>query len=353
MKVLMVGVDKQRFGGMWTVANNYIENKNFNEKVELEYIATSTNGSALKRFIFMIKGIYKIKRALKKENVDIVHIHMAEKGSTFRKGYVAKLSKNNNCKVVIQLHAGPFMAWYNSLKLKKQKKVTKIFGYADRILVLGEYWKKELATIIDERKLDVLYNGVTIPKNNLYNISNKNIVYMGVLKKEKGIYDLINSISIINDKLPQDIKVLLCGNDLEGNIFDIIREKKLEKRIEMLGWIDEEEKDKVYKSALISVLPSYFEALSMTIIEAMSYGVPVITTDISTMREILGEKAILISPGNVNLLAENILRLVNDKETLDLLSKDEYRRVNEKFSVENNIDTTINIYKQVMESGKK
>ena len=133
MRVLMVGVDEKRYGGMWTVANNYIKNKKFNEKVDLDYVATSTNGNAFKRLFFMFKGFKKIKRILKNKKIDIVHIHMAERGSTFRKGHIAMMTKKKGCKVVVQLHAGPFMAWYNTLKESKKKKIVKIFECSDKV----------------------------------------------------------------------------------------------------------------------------------------------------------------------------------------------------------------------------
>lgn len=350
MNVLMVGVDKKRYGGMWTVASNYINNTTYNEKVNLEYVATSTNGSAFERLMVMFKGFKKIKKILKTKKIDIAHIHMAEKGSTFRKGYVAKIAKKKQCKVIIQLHAGPFMNWYGTLNDKKKEKIKKIFGYADKVLVLGEYWKNELSLLISEDRMTVLYNGVKIPKENLYDISRKNITYMGVLKKEKGIYDLISAIELVNDRLPENIKVLLCGSDLEGNVEDLIKKKRLDDRIKMLGWIDEEKRDEVYKETLISVLPSYFEALSMTVIEAMSYGIPIITTDISTMKEILGDKALLVKPGDVKALADNILNLIENENSLKNMSKDEYSRARKTFSIEHNVEQTILIYENLMES---
>lgn len=349
MKVLMVGVDEKRYGGMWTVASNYINSEEYNKKVNLEYVATSTNGSAFKRLFFMLKGFYKIAKLLNKKDFDIVHIHMAEKGSTFRKGYVAKMANKKGSKVIIQLHAGPFMAWYNDLSESKKQKIIKIFGYADKVLVLGEYWKKELSTLIDDKKMSVLYNGVTIPSKNLYKLSNRNIVYMGVLKREKGIYDLIEAIDVIKNKLPEDAKVLLCGNDLEGDIAEVIKSKNLNDRIQMLGWINEKERDSIYRKARISVLPSYFEALSMTIIEAMSYGIPIITTDISTMKEILGDKSVLVQPGDVKALANHILEMFDDDKLLMSMSKDEYKIAQNTFSINHNVDRTIEIYEEVMD----
>lgn len=301
----------------------------------------------------MIKGIRKIKRMLKKKTYDIVHIHMAEKGSTFRKGYVAKICKKRGYKVVIQLHAGPFTDWYDTLNNHKQNKVKRIFDYADKVLVLGEFWKNELAKIVSSQKIEVLYNGIKIPEKNFYNSQNKTIIFMGVLKKEKGIYDLIDAIKIIDDKIPEEIKVLLCGNDIDGKVKEKIQDLNLNNRVQLLGWIDSIQKDKIYKNAKLNILPSYYEALSMTILEAMSYGVPTITTNISTMNEILDNQEQLISAGDVKMLAEKIMHFLNEDEKLIKISNNEYDRVQKLFSIESNIKATLDIYDELVRSENK
>lgn len=344
MRVLMIGVGPKRVGGMWTVADNYLKDKDFFEKTNLKYVATSTNGTIARRVIFMIYGFIKIFIILATQNIDIVHIHMAEKGSVYRKGVAIKMAKKFRCKIVIHMHAGPFMSWYSSQNEKKKDKIREILNMSDIVLVLGDYWKKQMAEIVAAKKIFVLYNGVTVPSENLYNNNTKNIVYMGVLKKEKGIYDLIEAIKLIEHKLPEDINILLCGNDLEGDIESRIRESELQNRILLLGWVNNEQRDNILKEAAINVLPSYYEGLSMTIIEAMSYGVPVLTTDISTMREVLGDEIELIKAGDVDALAKQLFKLLNNKALREKWSSLEYERARNIFSLENNIENTYQVY---------
>lgn len=347
MNVLMVGVSKKRVGGMNTVSQMYINNKKYNENINLKYVSTSTNGSIFTRTLCMLFGYVRIFFIFLFCKIDLVHIHMAEKGSTFRKGFVAKMSKKFGKKVIIHLHAGPFVAWYSTLNSNKQEKVRKIFSYADKILVLGEYWKKELANIFDENKLVVLYNGVKCPDKNMYNENSKNIVYFGVMRKEKGTYDLINAIKLIDKKLDRDIKLLLYGNDLVGDIQEVINKLGLNDRVKMMGWISGEEVDNVLKDSMIDILPSYYEGLSMTIIEGLSYGIPIITTNISTMPEILEDYDYLIEPGDVKTLGKYILDLVNSEEKRKKISNYEYERVCKVFSEEKFIDNTLSIYQDI------
>lgn len=347
MKVLMTGVDKERLGGMWTVANNYITSEKYNKNVELTYIPTSTNGNIIKRTLLMIKSFIKINSILSKKNTDLVHIHMAEKGSTFRARIIVKIAKKYNTKVLIHLHAGPFIDWYSSLNNTKQRKIKEMFDIVDCFLVLGEYWKESLKELVDENKIKVLYNGVNIPKVNNYSSNRKYITYMGVLKKEKGIYDLIDAIQKIDSKLDAAYKIKLCGIDLEGNIEKYISDRNLLSRIDLVGWVKGKEKDEIISNTVLNILPSYYEALSMTVIESMSYGIPIITTNISTMHEVLNNEELLITPGDVDSLADRIISLVKNKKKLNSISKTEYIRSKNIFDVNINIDKTLSIYKDL------
>lgn len=348
MKVLMTGVDKGRLGGMWTVANNYITSEKYNNQVDLKYIATSTNGSRIKRIILMLKAFKKIRKNLSDSNYDLVHIHMAERGSTFRARKIVKMAKQNNTKVIIHLHAGPFLDWYSSLKEKQQRNIKEMFDHVDCVLVLGNYWKEKLLPLVSKEKIRVLYNGVCIPNENNYNINGKYITFMGVLKKEKGIFDLIDAIEKIDNELDKEIKVKVCGIDLVGNVQEYINNKNLKNRIELVGWVNEEERKKIYNNTLICVLPSYFEALSMTVIESMANGIPIITTNISTMFEVLDDSNLLIEPGNIDLLSKKIIDMTKNKNNLSKISDFEYKRCKENFDINTNINNTLKIYNEII-----
>lgn len=348
MNILMIGVDKGRNGGMWTVAEMFLSDPYYNSKVNLRYIPTSTGGSVPKRLLKMITGYIKILVTLFFCDVDILHIHMAEKGSTFRKGMIVKIGKFFKKKVVVQMHAGPFMNWYKQLSNKKQRTIQGYFGKADVVIALGEYWKKQLESIVDINKLRVVYNGSFCPEKREYNSNGNYIMFLGMLRKEKGIYDLIYAISIINSKLNDEIKILLCGEDVAGDIQKTIDEKDLNKRIKMLGWISKEKRDELFKNTQLCVLPTYAEALSMTVIESMCHGIPIITTNITTMPELVGNHIKLVEPGNVNQLAETILQYTENEEKRVQASVELFDRAKNKFSNKRCVSDVLKIYDDLM-----
>lgn len=349
IKVLMVGVSPKRNGGMWTVAQNYMHSDRLKQDVELKYIATSTNGTKITRLVYMLWGYCRIVAYLLGHKVDIVHVHMAEKGSVYRKGVVVKLGKKFGCKVIIHMHAGPFIHWYKSKPAKAQTKIVHMLNCADKILVLGEYWKDSLKEILPMEKMEVLYNGVAIPVKNNYNASSKKIIYMGVIKKEKGINELLQAMKLLDPMLDEEIKLYLYGIDLEGDVEEKIAHYQLTDRVILGGWIGEAEREKVLKEAMLSVLPSFFEGLSMSIIEAMSYGIPVVTTEISTMRELVGEEITLVQPGSAEALAQEIEKYCVQE---DLRKRDSfylYERARTLFSIESNVSHLLKIYKSLLQ----
>lgn len=352
MHILMVGVDEKRIGGMWTVAESFIDNLEFNKKVNLYYVATSTSGSIVNRILKMLTGYVKIFMILLTCKIDIVHIHMAERGSVYRKGLVVYISKLFKKKVVVQMHAGAIMAWYNTLSDFKKKIVFKIFNKADEFFVLGNYWKEQLLHLVSCEKIRILYNGAKCPNINLYNINGNSILYLGVIKRSKGVYDLVDAIKLIDNNLPKKLKIYICGIDEDGNLESYINELKLQNRIILTGWIDKQQRLELFNNTMLCVLPSYFEALSMTVIESMCYGIPIVTTNISTMPELLGDEIHLVEPGDVRGLSKEIFRLVNCVNERKKYSHIEYNRAKHFFNIDVVIKKTLIFYEDLLYGNK-
>lgn len=348
MKVLMVGVSDKRAGGMWTVANNFISNLDFKTRTGLEYIPTSTDGNIVEKLFFSIKGMIKIIKYLNKEKVDIVHVHMAEKGSVYRKALVLMFAKKKGCKTIIQMHAGPIMNWYNNRSSINQRIIRNIFNSSDLFLTLGNYWSRQVSKIVLPSKIRVLYNGVTIPDVNNYNKESRDIVFVGRINKKKGIIELLDAMKLLNEKLERRYKCLIYGTDEIGNISEMIEERGLKDRVVYKGWINESQIINVYKSAVLNILPSHTECLSMNILEAMSMGVPCVTTDITTMREMIPFKEDLVKVGDKKELADRIFKLILNKDERQKKSEILYNLAKDKFSIRQISEDLINIYSELI-----
>lgn len=350
MKVLMLGCDKSTKGGMWKVVENYLLSEKFSKTTNLCYIPTSITGKIHKKLSFTFKAYCKILFHFFKDRPDILHVHMSERGSVFRKGIPIYLATVFKTKVIIHMHGAEFEVWYDSLGAFGKKIVKNILNKGDAIVILGDYWRGFLSRICPNNKIYVLHNAVYVPTSNNYNTESNTLLFLGVVGQRKGSYDLLEAFSKCVEKIPDNIELLYYGPNFENKIVSYIEKSKLSRRVKYMGWLSERDKETVFKNTLINILPSYNEGLPMTILETMSYGIPNISTAVAAIPEVVEEEnGILIEPGNINQLSEAIIKLVNNKEERNLKSRNAYMTVKDNFSITAHITRLLDIYSTVLE----
>jgi len=346
MKVLMVGVDQTTKGGMWTVAQNYLHDKAFMERTQMKYIPISVTGSKIKKVIFSGKAFIRIFFELATKRYDILHAHMSERGSVYRKSIILSLAKLFGCKTILHMHGAEFESWYKQSNSKTQRFVKKTLNKADRIIILGTYWQKFIETLItDKGRIKVVYNSVFVPDYNQYNGKASKMLFLGVVGKRKGMDDLLDAIKCIESEMEKDVKLWVYGPDFDYGIKEKIRDLELEHIVEYKGWLDKQERERVFHEIAISILPSYNEGLPMTILETMAYGIPNISTNIAAIPEAINEKnGILVEPGDSKSLSAAIELMMGNEELRSKKSNQAYEDVKMKFSLSNHMNEMIEIY---------
>lgn len=350
MNVLMVGVDESTKGGMWTVVENYLNDIDFVKKNNLIYIPTSITGCSIpKRLMFTMRSYLKIVSAYRKTNFDILHVHMSERSSIKRKGIVMRYAKKKGAKIVLHMHGAEFEVLYKQMNPDKQKSVRNILNLADKILILGKYWSEFIGGLVDDvTKVNVVYNAVAVPANYEYSVESKTILFLGAISKRKGIDILLEALKQKASILESNYNVKIYGPDIDGNIVQRIDEADLSNWVSYCGWLDKDNKPKVLKNTAINVLPSYNEGLPMTILEAMSYGIPSITTSVAAIPEAVNnDNGIVINAGDVEELANALEKMCADNSYRFNLSKRAYADAVDIFSVEKHIFQIQSIYREI------
>ena len=344
-KVVHFGPSLEDKGGVVTVIKSILK-LDFDNDIESEVIATTKENSKILTFI---KSIFIILRKYVKGDVNIAHIHMASKGSFYRKSIVTLISKVFKIPVIIHVHGACFKEFYSGMNWIMKKYCKYVFDSADNIIVLTESWKIFFSEITDEKKINIVSNFVFIPESIEENKKDdkaiKNILFMGRLGKRKGTFDLINAIEILVNKT-ENFKLILAGDGEIEKCKAMVNEKKLEKFIDIVGWIDDEKKEQYLNNGDILVLPSYFESFGLSLVEAMSYKIPVIASWGGEMSEVVRNNidGLLINPGDVEDLADKLYILITDGKMRKKLGESGYDRVCSNFSNISIKKKLINIY---------
>ena len=344
IKVLMIGPARNVKGGMTSVVNSYFE-YGLDKKVDLKYIETVNDKNVISKLFKIIKGYIEFRRNVKK--FEIIHIHMASRRSTFRKGKYVKIAKKYNKRVILHIHGAEFKIFYNDECNANQKKyITNVLNLADKIIVLSEEWKEFFSNLVNKDKIEVIYNAILIPENFDKNLDDEKILFLGRFGKRKGIYDLISVLEKLCIKYP-DLTLYAGGDGEVDNVKQIINEKNLEKNIKILGWVKGKEKENLLKESTFYILPSYNEGMPMSVIEGMAYKNVTITTNVGGIPKMITnmQNGVLINPGDTESLYKYLDKLLQDKELRIKLSENARKTTEEKFNIKNNIKKLIEVYK--------
>lgn len=214
------------------------------------------------------------------------------------------------------------------------------FNNLDNIVVVSNYQrdiinKKFLNKYKD--KIEVVHIGrdENLFKKEILNSKNRSetikLLIVARLEKLKGHIDLIEAMKIVCQK-HNDVKLIIAGEgEEEGLIRERIKEQKLEKYIEMVGFVNPIE---YYTKSDIFILPSHSEAFPLVNLEAMASGLPIIATNVGGIPEAIedGENGFLIEPGDIKKLAEVMCILIESNETREKFAIKSRKKFNENFT---------------------
>lgn len=215
--------------------------------------------------------------------------------------------------------------------------------------MLSERLKQELLQKAPLAKTEVLHNAVPVPDRIPDRTNVDRILMLGAQGKRKGSYDLLEAVAAIDKRLPETIKVWMCGDEDVAGVKHRVEELGLQNRIEHVGWIAGTEREECLRRAMLHVLPSYREGLPMSILETMGQGIPNISTRIASIPEVIqdGENGFLITPGDVEALQNRILKLVSEDRLRREFSEKGARLIRESFSLKASIDRLEHFYEEI------
>lgn len=334
MRILVIGPSPTRSkGGMATVIEEIAKDKKLNEKFDINIYESYIDGNKLKVLLFSV--ISFIRFYFTKRNYDIYHIHAASYGSTFRKGWYVHAAKKWGKKVILHIHGAEYMIFYE--KSNKKEKIRSILNAADKVIALSDEWKHKFDRTFGLTNCVVLENGIDMerlkPAITSYQDHPHTFVSLGRLGERKGTYDLITAIEQAKTEIP-DIKCYLAGDGEIEKCKDLIKQKRLDNNIIVVGWADFDKKLELLRKSSVLVLPSYNEGLPMAILEGMACGKAIISTMVGAIPEVVNEEnGILVQPGDIDALVDALCRYCEDEKLVEMTGNANINLISRKYSM--------------------
>lgn len=185
-----------------------------------------------------------------------------------------------------------------------------------------------------------------------YGLPPRYVLAVGTLEPRKNLTTLLEAFARLrrDGEVEADLRLVLAGARgwLDEPIFATVRSLGLEKAVRFTGFVDDDDLPAVYSGAALFVFPSLHEGFGLPLLEAMACGVPVVTSNISSMPEVAGAAAVLVNPRDADGLAAAIARLLRDEGLRDRLREAGIARARE-FSWEATARRTLDAYAAVVQ----
>lgn len=340
--VLLVAPSRRTRGGITAVVMMY-EATDFWRRNNCYWIETHLDKGLLWKIIYFIKSLFIfLGRIL---FCHLVHVHVSEPVSAIRKSFFICIALLFKKPIILHFHAFSLETTINS----HWKPIYNfIFHKSSTILVLSESWKKAVhSSLGNDLFIHVLPNPCrTIPYQSLNpERSRPYILFAGTLNRRKGYADLILAFSGIANQFPE-WDLVLAGN---GELVDakaLADRLGLGGRLRLPGWVSGNNKNALFQHAGIFCLPSYAEGFPMAILDAFSHGLPVVTSKVGGIPDILEDEisALLILPGDISALANALRKLLASQNLRVSLSCQSRLLASTVFSLENVVSNLEEIY---------
>ncbi|MFH0824230.1 MAG: glycosyltransferase family 4 protein, partial [Pseudomonadota bacterium] len=304
---------------------------------------------------FLLFGYHLLRR-----RYALVHIHAA--GSAFfRNAVYALIARLCLTKVLFHLHGTDWDSFYADVSPMRKSLIEAGLASANRIVVLYSRWAEEIRRLGTGTEVTVVRNFVhdsSLDDSSLVEAERRDLglgpedfvtLMVGSVGFRKGVFDILKAVPIAASRDSGVCFVLAGGEEEPGEmaqIKSIIKTEKLDRWVRVLGEVERARVPGLLGLAGAFALPSYQEGMPISIIEALRAGVPVISSPVGGIPDMIedGVSGILIPPGRPDLIAEAVLSLKHNAGLRAALAQGGRRAFEDKFEFSKGIDVLRGLY---------
>jgi len=322
-KVLHIGpsFSGKRGGGMEAVLKIYSANLS-----PFRFLPSYTYGNILYKawftFIFFIRFI---KTLIVDREIRAIHVHAASDSSFVRKSIAVIIAKVFRKRIILHMHGGEFSSFYKKAGIIKPY-LRFIIRRSDILICLSKQWIEYYSGFLPASKLRILNNPVVTIEHSLVNKKTGKVcfLFLGLIVERKGIYDLLKAISLLDKDVRDKMHLEIGGDGEREKLQQMISDLNISESVTFRGWVDGVLKEELFSKANVYILPSHFEGLPVSILEAMSQGMPVIATSVGGIPEIVidGKNGYLVNVGDIEAIRESMTKLIVQPMLLESMGKE-------------------------------
>lgn len=341
----MIVQDPMVKGGIAAVVNGYYGSF-LEKKYDVKYIQSYCDGTKLQKFIKAVKAYFLFVWNLVTNKPDILHMHTSFGASFYRKIPFIYMASICRIPIINHIHGPEFELFYEQASDKKKQLIKKIYNKCTYLITLSQEWKRNFLQVVPEEKIKVIEN-YSVVENELLDAERKKsqILFLGAINERKGCYDMPQIIQKVVKKVPNAIFVIAGDGELE-HLKRLISEAGLTQNCVFPGWIRDDVKDAYLRQSSIFFLPSYNEGMPMAILDAMGYGLPVVSTNVGGIPQIVldGQNGFVLRPGDIDDIAQALVKLLTDPSLRAGMGRKSVDIIRESYTLDKHFEKLFKLY---------
>lgn len=342
-------------GGIAAVISGYYGSK-LEQDYEMIYVESYKDGGKLIKLIKGICGYIRFIKILLIDHPQLVHIHSSFGPSFYRKLPFIYMASWSHIPIINHIHGADFSTFYEQASKKKKNLIRSVYNKCSKLIALSDEWKERLNKIVPEEKIAVIANYSVLHEDALIDRkkrkTNNTVLFLGELGHRKGCYDIPDVIVRVKEMIPGVLFVLAGAGSIEDEkaIKELVFDKNIQDNVVFPGWIRGDDKDRSLREADIFFLPSYNEGMPMSILDAMGYGLPIVSTNVGGIPKIVKKdiNGFCLNPGDVSGCAEVIINLLQDKNLCEKMGEGSAKIVQERYSLEVHLKLLSDLYEAII-----
>lgn len=315
--IVMIGPSPESRGGIASVIRTYKDSGLF-ARWPIRYLSTHIEGNRLVKLFAAGQAFSSFAFMTATRQVAILHVHVARRTSFWRKTVFILFAFATRCPVTVHLHSGRFWDFYwKECGYGRQRLVRFLLDHATCIVVLTHEWVNQLIPITKNRNIRHIPNyfsctAIPVIPHTTTPVG-PNVLFFGQFTQEKGFPELLDAMQLVSRVVPK-CRLVCAGTGDPTEALRQIASRNLESSVDLHTWVEGSDKYRLLKQATLFVLPSHFEGMPMSILEAMALGIPVIATRVGGIPDMIthGQEGLLVQPGDGAGLGQAIVALLNN-----------------------------------------
>ena len=322
LAVLVVGPAAGAHGGIGSV--QYLLEQRTADLVDLSVVVTHRDGSVATRLRAIVGGTLRALVRVLLRPPDVVHLHLSQRMSVFRKGLILTVARWRGVPSVLHVHGSGLLDWFDGLS-PAVRRLVRFLLRPTRVVVLSASLVPEYRArlAVDPDAVLALPNPVEVPDAVPPKPDDVVVAaFLGRFGARKGIYDVLAAVAGLAPDVRDRFRLVAAGDGEVDEVRARVASLGLGDVVDVRGWIDRAERNALLARAHLLVLPSSHEGLPMAVLEAMAWGAVPVVTAVGGIPEVVhdGVNGVHVPVGDPATLQGALAELVSDVARRDVLS---------------------------------